>query len=144
VVILGQFRARPNKRDHEAIPGERPATVCLRLSLECPYVFLHPKAARPAPETSQPAPVSRSAQDEADFDRPLHVFCGVTPLFAGPYDLSQFDVPAPTVCTSRGGSCSLWLSQRRRAPSRPFLHAVAPTARLEHPYEGAPCNGVKR
>jgi len=56
------------------MPGEPPAAVRLRMTLEGPLVFLHPRAARPAPETSQPAPVSRSSQDEADFGRPLHVF----------------------------------------------------------------------
>jgi len=83
-------------------------------------------------------PFGAAAQEEAAVGRPLDAFFRVTPPFAGRSDLPQSYVPDLTGCTSRG---TLALCGHRRVvvprlvrPSKPW----PPTARLYHPYEGAP------
>jgi len=143
VVNLGQFRAMASKWGREASSGERPAAVRLRMSLEGPCVFLHPRAARPAPETSQLVPVSRSSSGRGwRWSAPRRILLSDS-SFCRSVRLGPIHVPDLTGYTSRR---TLALCGHRRVVVPRLVRPSTlwpPTAHLDHPYEGAPGVGLE-
>ena len=109
-MVFAQYRARANKRDGVAISGEQTAAVRLRMSLEGPFVFLHPRAARPAPETSQLEPVGKGAASLACTSLPprpprMPVGNGAAPIACTSFPCPPL-VPVCKGTASLSGCCS--------------------------------------